>query len=84
MRWIGVLVLVGVIALTGQARGGDGLSEELQTLKAKRDAIKHAPSLMRWRDIPWLTDLNEGLEVAKKEQRPIFLWVSGDEPLGRC
>jgi hypothetical protein len=27
---------------------------------------------------------NEGLRVAKTENRPVLIWVSGDDPLERC
>lgn len=38
----------------------------------------------RWNQIPWVTDLTAGIEQAKKEKRPLCLWVAGDEPLDRC
>ena len=38
----------------------------------------------KWKKIPWLTDLAEGVELAKKEKRPLFLWVAADPPLERC
>jgi hypothetical protein len=47
-------------------------------------AIKPSKDEMKWMQIPWLTDLNEGLKVARKEGRPLLLWVSGDDPLERC
>jgi len=39
---------------------------------------------LRWQQIPWLLDLAEGQRLAKAEGRPIFLWVTGDDPLERC
>jgi hypothetical protein len=42
------------------------------------------PRSTRWLEIPWLLDLNEGIRVAKAEQRPVLIWVSGDDPLERC
>ena len=42
------------------------------------------PGELRWRQIPWLLDLEEGIRRAKAENRPLLLFVSGDEPLGRC
>ena len=48
-------------------------------------AIKTAhPGEFKWQQIPWLLDLEEGLRLAKKENRPLLLFVSGDEPLERC
>jgi hypothetical protein len=45
---------------------------------------KTRPGELRWQQIPWLTDLREGMRRAAAEQRPLLLFVSGDEPLERC
>ena len=37
-----------------------------------------------WQRIPWLTDLGQGIRQAKEENRPLVLFVSGDEPLEKC
>jgi hypothetical protein len=42
------------------------------------------PRPTAWLAVPWLTDLNEGIRVAKAERRPVLIWVSGDDPLERC
>jgi len=42
------------------------------------------PREYNWQRIPWLVDLPEAIHQAKAENRPILLWISGDEPLGRC
>jgi hypothetical protein len=43
------------------------------------------PRPTKWRDaLPWLLDLDEGIRLAKQEQRPLLLWTSGDDPLERC
>jgi hypothetical protein len=47
-------------------------------------AIKPAASELKWQRIPWVLDLARGAEAAKRENRPIFLWVTGDDPLERC
>ncbi len=47
-------------------------------------AIKPAPKELSWRRIPWVLNLAEGQQLAKQENRPIFLWVTGAEPLERC
>lgn len=51
---------------------------------ARYAVILPRPDELKWRQIPWLTDLDEGVRQAKQENRPIFLWVSGDDPLERC
>ena len=55
-----------------------------QTLVRRAAAIKPAPAELRWQQIPWLTDLAEGQRLSQAEKRPIFLWVTGDDPLERC
>ncbi len=47
-------------------------------------AIKPTNSELRWQRIPWMQNLAAAVKQAKKEKRPLFLWVSGDEPLDRC
>ncbi len=42
------------------------------------------PAELAYREIPWLVDLNQGLQVARDEKRPLLLWTSGDDPLDRC
>jgi hypothetical protein len=56
----------------------------LADLEKQAAAIKPTPSELRWRQIPWVLDLTEGQRLAQEEGRPIFLWVTGDEPLERC
>ena len=55
-----------------------------QALARRAAVIKPAPAELRWQQIPWLTDLAEGQRLARAERRPIFLWVTGDDPLERC
>ena len=47
-------------------------------------AIRPTPQELRWQQIPWVTDLADGQRLAQAERRPIFLWVTGDDPLERC
>lgn len=42
------------------------------------------PREMKYREIPWLLDLDEGLRLARQEKRPVLIWTSGDDPLERC
>ena len=46
--------------------------------------VKPTTEELRWRRIPWVLDLNQGMRLANEERRPIFLWVTGDDPLERC
>lgn len=42
------------------------------------------PGELKWQQVPWLTDLREGIQQAKTEKRPLVLFVSGDDPLEKC
>ena len=45
---------------------------------------KPRPGELGWQRIPWLTDLREAIRLAEAEQRPLLLFVSGDDPLEKC
>jgi len=42
------------------------------------------PGELAWQRIPWLTDLAKAIAQAEAEDRPLVLFVSGDEPLEKC
>jgi hypothetical protein len=42
------------------------------------------PRPTKWLEVPWLLDLNVAIRLAKSENRPVLIWVSGDDPLERC
>jgi hypothetical protein len=42
------------------------------------------PGELKWQQIPWLTDLREGIRQARAEGRAMVLFVSGDDPLEKC
>ena len=55
-----------------------------EELARRAVAIKPTAAELKWQRIPWVMDLTEGLKLAQTEKRPIFLWVTGDDPLERC
>ena len=44
--------------------------------------IRPRPGEVRWRTIPWRTDLREACRLAEQEGKPIFLWAMNGNPLG--
>jgi hypothetical protein len=66
---------------TGRHPDIDRLSREAGSLYT--DTVLF-PRSVKWLQIPWLLDLNEGIRLAKEERRPVLIWVSGDDPLERC
>ena len=55
-----------------------------EELARRAAVIKPAAAELKWQQIPWVMDLTQGLKLARTEKRPIFLWVTGDDPLERC
>jgi hypothetical protein len=55
-----------------------------EDLARRAAVVKPAAEELRWQQIPWVIDLTQGLKLAQAENRPIFLWVTGDDPLERC
>ena len=48
------------------------------------DAIRPQAKEALWRTIPWCRTPDEAWEIAKKENRPIFVWTSAGPPFERC
>ena len=53
-------------------------------LTARAQAIRPRADELKWQQIPWLRGLEQAQRVARRERRPIFLFVSAYDPLGRC
>jgi len=84
-----ILLVTGVVGAsssppapeTRPEHSGDKAQKELFRRVA---ALRPAPELLRWRQIPWMTDLVAAQRTAKEEKRLLLIWASGDEPFGRC
>ena len=83
MKLNAYLGIATTLLLAAASAGGDALTD-VHELRQRADQIRHTPDLLRFLQIPWYTDLNEGIKVAKEESRPVLLWAAGDDPLGRC
>jgi hypothetical protein len=46
--------------------------------------IRPGPEENKWQQIPWITDVNEGLRQAKAEKRPLLLFTIVGDPLDEC
>jgi hypothetical protein len=58
------------------ASGQTNTSRSLGDLQKRADFIKPKPEELRGlEEIPWVLSLVEGQQLARKEKRPIFLWV---------
>jgi hypothetical protein len=80
-----ITCFAGPLLALGTALGAWAADEPPAEVLARRAAaVKPAAEELRWRQIPWLTDLAEGQKRARAEGRPVLLWVTGDDPLKRC
>ena len=71
-----------VPAQTSADKKTGGTNPEELTRRAA--VIKPRPDENSWQQIPWITDVNEGLRLAKAEKRPLLLWAIMGEPLDEC
>ena len=78
-----ILLTTGLALIAGQPPTAPS---ELPFSAARMYSIvkKVRPGELKWQEIPWLVDLQEGLRLANAEKRPLLLWVSGDDPLEKC
>lgn len=72
------------LALSASLAWADDLGRLSAYQQKAYKAIKPTAADLKWRKIPWLTDLGQALKQAKAEKRPILMWTAGDEPLERC
>ena len=47
-------------------------------------AVKPTAQELTWQKIPWVLDLDQAVKTARADNRPLFLWATGDDPLERC
>jgi hypothetical protein len=84
-----IMLITGVVGAASSQPTREPRPEQFGD-KAQRDlfrrveALRPAPELLRWRQIPWMTDLVAAQQAAKEEKRLLLIWASGDEPFGRC
>jgi hypothetical protein len=79
-KWgIGILVLCAAPGLRAQ----DGIPPE--QFDSLRQLIRPQAGESRWRQVEWLTSLQEARVKAAAEGKPILVWSGGGAPpLGGC
>ncbi|HUX88649.1 MAG TPA: hypothetical protein VMW65_16720 [Chloroflexota bacterium] len=65
-----------------QTTSNSAPSVDATSFRGLIDVLRPRPDELRWRDIPWQTDLREACRLAAEEQKPIFLWAMNGNPLG--
>jgi hypothetical protein len=84
-----ILLVTGVVGAASsqpspERRPGQSGDKAQKDLFRRVESLRPAPELLRWRQIPWMTDLVAAQRTAKEEKRLLLIWASGDEPFGRC
>ena len=77
------LLMGGMVAILSVGTWAQEASKA-DPLKAQIDALK-APKVA-WRQIPWLTCIEEGFRESAEKKKPVLLWVFIDRPVDdkRC
>jgi hypothetical protein len=81
-----------VMAATLLTMLGGGSSEFKDDVSRLPSGVAHAYAVikpraeeLKFREIPWLIDLNKGIELARVEGRPLLIWTGQQShPLERC
>ncbi len=53
-----------------------------KTYPAILEALRELPVETHWKEIPWRPNFGEAIEDARKEDKPILLWVMNGHPCG--
>jgi hypothetical protein len=49
----------------------------LEQLQKRAAGLVPSKDQLRYQEIPWVHDLGEAFQIARAEQRPVFLWGYG-------
>ena len=85
VRIRGDLALIGVCtALPTKpfVAAGEVGSKQLEKLETILEALRELPVETHWKEIPWRPNFGEAIEDARKEDKPILLWVMNGHPCG--
>ena len=62
--------------------GNEAPTPTSENFRALLAAIRPTPDELRWREIPWQTDLRVACRLAAEQGKPVFLWTMNGNPLG--
>jgi hypothetical protein len=81
----GVLVIALAAAGVRAATPSSDVSRLPPEAARMHAAVRNTqPGELKWQQIPWRLDLEEGRRASREENRPLLLFVSADEPLENC
>ena len=79
-----ILLLSALLLSPAAATGKDRVDPDPSGLLEKAGAVRATADELRFKEIPWVTDVFEGFRLALEEKRPVFLYVITGDPLGDC
>ena len=84
MRRTAVLLVAAVIWPAAAGAQFDVRSAELNeaSYSLMRQAILLNPSAAQWEQIPWQPELGPAITEARKQDKPILLWMMNGNPVG--
>ena len=91
MRFLFVLLIAALfLCQTSFARQAD--QDVLEAFEAGFESVEDfekvynfvLPSTKesKWREVPWIPGLWDGMQAAKKANKPMFIWAMNGDPLG--
>lgn len=80
LPWLAVLIWSGTPNVSS-AEAEPTFSPQLLQEAA---AVRATDEEKRYLELPWVTDLFQGIRLAEMERRPLFLYVITGDPLGDC
>jgi hypothetical protein len=75
---IGLRTSFGLLLVTSWAVAQPSASRPtLEQLQKRAAGLLPSKDQLRYQEIPWVHDLGEAFQIARAEQRPVFLWGYG-------
>ena len=84
MKRTACLLVATAIGLSSVSAQDDVRSMELKdaNFSAIKKAILLNPSAAQWETIPWQPELGPAIAEARKQDKPILLWMMNGNPVG--
>ncbi len=73
---------VALLILTAAA--SHALGQHARQLLKRAETIRATTEEMKFMELPWVTDVFAGFQLAKDEARPVFLYMITGNPLDDC
>lgn len=81
---VGLFLLLSLVCLVSLWREAPPGRDE-GWVRSRVEALSLTPQEKAWQGIHWVTDLSDGLALAREHGRPVFLMANdGRIDLGRC